>query len=279
MPDSFGETLGDALSVLLDFDRSGQWSTLVRECRTGDSVLFLLHGHSRQSMGLFLDRMGSWLQGGARPMEIVSVPRIVGHQRAATTAREWSMNVRTALSVAPPYRNSGDVLRAKSVNSELLLVLGDRPLSGLTDPERDGLVEFVSQYVPTLIAACTGAPLRFFVGIEHGDEPDPVIARLEAAALEVEDREDGEAPLRVVNLPALDFPSERDLDLFLANYRSPPPTRARLPAARRLALRQLYAELLREPDITFRRVCDVLDRAVLDRAGLDGAGLARETTR
>ncbi len=242
-------TVRTALGAALRLDRSPQWAAVLEAYQRSEHVFFLLHGQSRQSLGLFVDRVHRFLtEESTTPHRVVRVPFKLGDSRA-TSGAEWGMHM--AYALAPGcHGTAAEHLADAAKHKAVLLVLGEHPLHGLTPAQQDGLREVVCETLPQLLLTGRPAhPVRVLMAIDFDPGEESLEAKIDGWA-------EHQRVLRYCSLPEVKFPTWDEVEAYLRHL-----PRSERPDARTIELIRQEHEILRTADIaTFQQLAERLDR-------------------
>ena len=254
-------TMGAVLGAAARLDRTHQWGQLSEEIGEDRDSLVLLHGDSRQSLGLFLQRL--FQHSALLHSDIARVG--FSHERVrAQTGADWELRLQAALAAYEGQPASATALLAlRAKDAPLYIVLGRQPLFQLTVSQRAGLQEFLETTYPRCLAAAAPAnPVRLFVPLEAEAEDTWVSEVREwAAAGEanfravVRGRGPGTRLLHCVPLRQVRFPDWDDVEEYLDQLPHPRPTREM-----RERIRSEYQRIAADPRLNFRTLTDMLDK-------------------
>lgn len=208
-----------ALGAALQLDRSQQWTEMTDQCRTDESLMFLLHGDSRQSLVLFLDRVQYYLveESAHKPHLAYRVPLEI-QGSSALSGDEWLTHMSHALATLE--EGTLDDLLTKLTNQQaLLLILGQSPLYNLTTEQKAGLRDLLVRSWPELLRRIAPRnPVRLLLPVDYDGDGDPVVDELDAWALQ------GEAlgSFKYIKLMQVIFPSWDEVRSYLDNKRPRP---------------------------------------------------------
>ena len=164
------EAVREQLRTALTLDRTGQWKTLVAECRRSEHVYFLLHGEQLQDLRYFVERIHQHIAVETRPHLPVELQYQVQHS-LPTTARVWMSRVRDALQEAlghPGNATAEGFLRDATRHQAVLLIVALRHTQTFNPLHQEALHGFITRALPeALLALGTAHPVRLLVAIDH----------------------------------------------------------------------------------------------------------------
>lgn len=215
---SSGMTARNVLGAALKLDRSPQWGRVIESCQREGNVIFLLYGHSRQGLGLFLDRLQYYLSEESRlPHRVFRVPFRLEHG-SATSGAEWELHLAHALAPGEAGTAADHLARA-ALHQGVLLILGTSPLHDLTTDHRHGLRDFLCESLPAILErARPASPVRFLLAVDYDREDDPLPDEIDRWALDAE----RSGVLDYVALQEVGFPSWEEVRAYLRNLRPRP---------------------------------------------------------
>jgi hypothetical protein len=245
-----------ALGASLWLDRSSQWLKVLSKCKDHAHALFLLYGHSRQSLGLFLDRIRYYLASeSGRPHRVVSVPFRQGHG-FATTGDEWAVRLSAAIAPGVPGR-AADKLASAARHEAVLIIFGLRPLAvdTLTPAQREGLRELLCTTLPGLLEEARPAnPVRAVLAVDSKAEADPWFESLDTWGRGAE----ASGRLAYAKLPEVRFPPWHEVRDYVEDFKPRPGPEVVAHIERE------YNALVAADDSTFQQLAEQLDRALGD---------------
>ncbi|WP_437723130.1 toll/interleukin-1 receptor domain-containing protein [Sorangium sp. So ce861] len=243
-----------ALGAALRLDRSAQWATVIAMCHGSEHVFFLLYGHSRQSLGLFLDRIHYYLaEQSGRPHRVFRVPFRLGHS-FATSGAEWESHLSFAL--APGRRGTAaDHLALAAQHQAVLLILGLRPIHSLTPEQQVGVRELICESLPRILDMARPAnPVRILMAVDFDLPEESLEPMIDGWALEAERT----GSLAYGALAEVKFPTWDEVESYLRDFR-PRPT----PEVVAMIKREFEA-ILQAGNSTFQQLAERLDRHLGD---------------
>ncbi len=247
-------TIRTTLQTAIKLDRSSQWLKVVQTCKKDQNIFFLLHGHSRQSLGLFLDRIQHYLTVEARRPHIVCrVPFRIEHSRA-TSGAEWQNHISFALSKGQKGTAIHHLYQA-SRHQSVLLILGLAPLHDLTGMQLEGIKELISITLPGLLEkTCALHPIRFLMAIDYDDPDDPTHKMIDEWGLEAEETNE----LTYVALQEVKFPTWDEVKDYLMELRPRPGNKLME------KIRKEFETMSSSEYATFQNLAERLDRHIGD---------------
>jgi hypothetical protein len=251
-------TYGALLDAAIRLDRSLQWQRVLEDSERQENVFFLLHGHSRQGLHLFVRRIHHQFTNAQRrpgaPHLFCSVPFKLGHSRAKS-GEEWDERIRYALAPGQPGRSAAH-LAQKARHQPLFLILGLKPLHGISPEEEEGVRQLLGETLPALLAqARTAHPVRALMAVDFDRPEESPIDAIDGGASQ------GAAAgaFRYCALAELKFPTWHEVRDYLLNDVSPRPLAATI-----ARIQAEYERLARDDDATFQQLAERLDRHLMD---------------
>lgn len=262
-------SVADVLGTAIRLDRTTQWGQVLEQCRSDQHSLFLLRGESRQSLGLFLDRLRRFLSDSTQRHRVFNVPFQVEGVFAQSGA-EWEQRLAWALGANQPGTAAHHLAR-ESLDVQTFLIMGLKPLHDLTPEQQAGLQEFLEVHYPKCLAqAAPSKPTHLLLAVdyEHGDESFADAVDKWALSAEEQHTElvktasstsrarGGPRLLHYVQLPVVQFPTWDEVATYLNNCRPRPTSDVRL------RIQQEFDQLVQRPGATFIDLANQLERRI-----------------
>jgi len=242
-----------AVGAALRLDRSTQWAKVLEACQRQRHAFFLLYGQSRQSLGLFLDRIHHYLtEESGRPHGVYRIPFRREHFFASSGA-EWETHISYTLAPGQPGTAATHIATAAQRQS-LLLILGLRPLHRLTPEQENGLREFICENLPRMLESSLPAnPVRTLIAVDFDEKADSLEPKIDRWALEVERR----GVLDYCALSEVKFPTWEEVESYLRELR-PRPTPEIISR-----IKDEFDDIISTEYTTFQQLAERLDRHLL----------------
>lgn len=201
--------------LALKLDRTRQWAHLRALCETSDRSHFVVvFGDQSQYVNLFCERIQRYFNDESPRPHMICRLRFTDQDSTPTVVEDWDERLVEALpfgSLPEPDK----MLRLATQNQPIVLILGDRPLTGLDREQSQALAEFVGVRLPALIDDLPAhhQPVRVLIPIEQTEANpgarSPVIAAMGDAAGKAHEIGIDTAFVR------LGFPEWEDIESFL----------------------------------------------------------------
>ena len=248
-------TFRSTLQTAINLDRTLQWMRVIQSCKEDMNTFFLLHGHSKQSLTLFLERIERFLTAEAKlPHTVYRVPFRIEHSRA-TSGAQWETHIRHALTSIQEKGTLAHHLYQKSQHQCLLLILGLRPLHDLDQLYLKGIEELITELLPKLLKKTRPLnAIRFLMAIDYDDQDDHTHQLIETWGLKAEETKE----LQYVALPEVKFPTWDEIKDYLLDLR-PRPDKKNIQK-----VKKEFNEITTSDNLTFQYLADRLDRHIED---------------
>ena len=246
-PSTYGEWLH---AFGMSIDRTDQWEPVVTACRGDESAMFLVHGHQRQNVELFILRVWHYLnEYSGRHHEFVTVPLRVEFAKPRSSAA-WMNHLRVGLGA--DSTPAADALHERCRKSAVFIALSEFPLErgDLDEEELGALTNFLEGKLPELIRKVARRnPVRVLLATQHARDDDSLVEPLHAA-LKRGAKTHG---LHYRWLPPLRSIDWEHIEEWLRNRDDPPPERIFR------ELRERFDELVQR-DVRFHELLEGLSR-------------------
>ncbi len=247
-------TMRTTLQTAIKLDRSSQWLKVVQACKKDQNIFFLLHGHSQQSLGLFLDRIQHYLSVEVqRPHIVHRVPFRIEFSRAASGA-DWQNHISYALSKGQEGTAVHHLYQA-SRHQSVLLIIGLAPLHDLSGVHLEGIKELISITLPGILGKTRALhPIRFLMAIDYDDPDDSAHMMIDEWGLEAEETSE----LIYVALQEVKFPTWDEVKDYLMELRPRPGNKLMT------KIRKEFEAMSSSEYATFQNLAERLDRHIGD---------------
>jgi hypothetical protein len=235
----------------IKLDRALQWDKIIRNCKESINTFFLLHGNSRQSLTLFLERIERFLSIEAkRPHTVYRVPFKIEHSEAKSGA-EWENHILYTLSSNSEEGSLVEHLFQKSYDICLFLILGLQPLHDLKLIHLKGIKELITKSLPKILKETKPRnAIRFLMAIDYDDQGDNTHKQIKKWGLEVEKK----TGIQYVTIPEVMFPIWQEVEDYLSDLR-PPPDEITINN-----IKNEFEKIKKDDKVTFQFLADRLDR-------------------